>query len=123
MDTKNIDETIKDINNRLNILAKTTHDSLMALTETTTKLLISKAVQDVINMAVYETETLKRDKLKELLSCVTPQQTSKLIDKISLEEIQSTIKYLCSPSLMTPEERRKRFRLVAKDDEQQDPKQ
>jgi hypothetical protein len=104
-------------------------ERLKALTETTiglTKALATiiptfysfKAIQDTLNMALFETNNEAREKAIEYLKSLSEERNSKhkIAEETAIKEIESTLDYLSKLQILTPEERRKRFHLISNKD-------
>lgn len=107
-----MDQEIKALQNRIEQLENTLAKVANRLIETTNSFYSTKAIQDVINIALLDNDQLSKDTTIEYLENLSPKNPTSAVNKKVADDIQEMINYLRHGVPLSPEERRQRLYLV-----------
>ncbi len=102
---KALQEKVEQLENALTTVAHKLH-------ETTNAFYSTKAIQDVINIALLDNDPLSKNTTIEYLENLSPKNPTSAVNKKVSDDIQEMINYLRHGKPLSPEERRQRLYLV-----------
>jgi len=107
-----MNQEIKALQNRIELLENTLVTITQRLIETTNAFYSTKAIQDVINIALLDSDPQAKNTTIEYLENLSPKNTTSTVNKKVSDDIQEMINYLRHGKPLSPEERRQRLYLV-----------
>lgn len=107
-----MNQEIKALQNRIELLENTLVTITQRLVETTNAFYSTKAIQDVINIALLDNDQQAKNTTIEYLEHLSPKNTTSTVNKKVSDDIQEMINYLRHGKPLSPEERRQRLYLV-----------
>jgi len=107
-----MDREITALRDRIEQLENTLAMVENRLIETTNAFYSTKAIQDVINIALLDNDQQAKNTTIEYLEHLSPKNTTSAVNKKVAEDIQEMINYLRHGKPLSPEERRQRLYLV-----------
>lgn len=109
---REMNQEIKALQNRIELLENTLVTITQRLVETTNAFYSTKAIQDVINIALLDNDQQAKNTTIEYLEHLSPKNTTSTVNKKVSDDIQEMINYLRHGKPLSPEERRQRLYLV-----------
>jgi uncharacterized protein (UPF0335 family) len=109
---REMNQEIKALQNRIELLENTLVTITQRLVETTNAFYSTKAIQDVINIALLDNDQQAKNTTIEYLEHLSPKNTTSAVNKKVSDDIQEMINYLRHGKPLSPEERRQRLYLV-----------